>query len=259
MRLSAINLHPVKSTAIRPVERAYVERSGLRGDRTWMLVDDRGEAVTARELPALFGIRADVTADGLHLEADGHDPLEVTTPERPDTEVTTFGRPRLPARSAPEADAWLKGVTGHALHLVHCGAEGERPLSRRYPEGHARFQDSSPVSIVTTASLDRLNEWLPEPLPIQRFRANLVVEGAAAAFEEDRWTSVRIGGAVFTGVSPIDRCVMTTIDPATLATGKEPIRTLSQHRRWDGKVWFALHLVPTVEGEVAVGDVVQVE
>lgn len=258
MRLAGINLHPVKSTAIRPVREAYVERSGLRGDRAWMLVDDDGEAVTARELPALFGIRAEPTGGGLSLEADGHDPLEVATPTLADTEATMFGRPLRPARSAPEADAWLAEVTGHPLHLVHCGPEGQRPLSERYPEGTARFQDSSPVSIVTTTSLAQVNEWLPEPLPLQRFRANLVVEGAAMPFEEDGWTSVRIGDAVFAGAGPIDRCVMTTIDPVTQAGGKEPIRTLARHRRWDGKVWFALHLVPTVEGAIAVGDEVVV-
>ncbi|MDH2412713.1 MOSC N-terminal beta barrel domain-containing protein [Nocardioides sp. CER19] len=256
MRLAGINLHPVKSTAIRPVERAYVERTGLRGDRAWMLVYDDGEAVTARELPSLFGIRADLTEGGLRLEADGHDPLEVTTPTRADAEATMFGRPRRPARSASEADAWIADVTGRRLRLVHCGPEGLRPLSERYPDGSARYQDSSPVSIASMTSVTRLNEWMSEPLPVQRFRANLVVEGAAAPFEEDGWTSVRIGDAVFTGVDPIDRCVMTTIDPVTHRKGKDPIRTLARHRRWDGKVWFALHLVPTVEGEVAVGDAV---
>lgn len=259
MRLAGINLHPVKSTAIRPVQEAYVERSGLRGDRAWMLVDDDGEAVTARELPALFGIHAEPAGGGLRLAAAGHDPLEVATPTRADTEATMFGRPMRPARSAPEADEWLAAVTGRRLHLVHCGPEGERPLSGRYPQGSARFQDSSPVSIATTTSLGKLNEWSPEPLPIQRFRANLVVEGAATPFEEDGWTSVRIGAAVFAGVAPIDRCVMTTIDPVTQRGGVEPTRTLAKHRRWDGKVWFALHLVPTVEGVVAVGDEVVVD
>lgn len=259
MRLAGINLHPVKSTAIRPVDRAYVERCGLRGDRAWMLVDDDGEAVTARELPALFGIRAEPIATGLRLEAAGHEPLEVVTPTRVDAEATMFGRPKRPARSAREADEWLAAVTRRTLHLVHCGPEGRRPLSERYPVGTARFQDSSPVSIATTTSLARLNDWLPESLPVERFRANLVVEGAAEPFEEDRWTRVRIGAAVFTGVAPIDRCVMTTIDPATYEGGNEPIRTLARHRRWDGRVWFALHLVPTVEGEIAIGDEIALE
>jgi len=51
--------------------------------------------------------------------------------------------------------------------------------------------------------------------------------------------------------------VMTTIDPVTLVRGKEPIRTLAKHRRWDGKTWFGVLLVPVLDGGrgvVRVGD-----
>jgi uncharacterized protein YcbX len=52
-----------------------------------------------------------------------------------------------------------------------------------------------------------------------------------------------------------DRCVMTTIDPVTLAHGTEPIRTLAKHRRWHGKTWFGAWLVPQEPGLVTVGGV----
>jgi len=70
---------------------------------------------------------------------------------------------------------------------------------------------------------------------------------------------VRIGEVPFRAVKLCDRCVLTTIDPDTLAKGKEPIRTLSRHRRWDGKVWFAVNLIPDGTGTIRVGDPVTAE
>jgi len=125
---------------------------------------------------------------------------------------------------------------------------------------------------VTLASLDslaRLNEWLvedallrgdePEPtLPIERFRANLVVRGADP-FAEDDWQRVRIGDVTLRKAKRVDRCVMTTISLLDLTTSKEPIRTLARHRLQDQKTWFAIHLIPESTGTIEVGDEVIVD
>ena len=55
------------------------------------------------------------------------------------------------------------------------------------------------------------------------------------------------------------RCVMTTISLVDLNIGKEPIRTLARHRRWDGQTWFAIQLIPETTGRIAVGDPVVVD
>lgn len=86
-----------------------------------------------------------------------------------------------------------------------------------------------------------------------RFRPNVVIDGEAP-FAEDSWPRVRIGEVEFRTAEVCDRCVMTTIDPETLATGKEPVRTLARYRHWDGKTWFGTRLVPLGEGELRVGD-----
>ena len=52
---------------------------------------------------------------------------------------------------------------------------------------------------------------------------------------------------------------MTTINPDTAAKGKEPIATLARHRRWDGKTWFGVNLVPDSHGVgLRVGDDVEI-
>jgi uncharacterized protein YcbX len=278
VEVRGLAVHPVKSTAIRPVSRAEVRPWGLAGDRRWMVVDGHGTLVTARELHALFTITADTpeTLPGLtrplRLSAAGRDPIDVA---EPDTEprAVRLHRHDLLARPADDpANAWIREALGREdLTLVWCDDPTRRPLNPAHsqPGDHTAFADGYPVTLASLDSLARLNDWIaegalergapaPEPLPIARFRPNLVVAGAPA-FAEDDWKRVRIGEVMFRKAKDVDRCVMTTISPDDLATGKEPIRTLARHRKWDGNTWFAVQLVPESTGRIAVGDAVSVD
>jgi uncharacterized protein YcbX len=128
------------------------------------------------------------------------------------------------------------------------------------------FADGFPLLLATEESLAELNRLIrdgadhsPEgALPITRFRPNVVVAGAPA-WAEDRWRRLRIGDAVFRVVKGCDRCVLTTVDPDTAERGKEPLRTLARHRRWAGKVWFGVNLIPDTPGvTIHAGDPVQI-
>ncbi len=271
-RLDGIHLHPVKSTAVRRVLHADVESWGLRGDRRWMVVDATGECVTAREEHALLSVTADTPAtdpaldSDLRLQAPGRAPLDVEVPRGDAVPVTVHGR-GLDAVVAPAAAGrWFGEVLGRDdLRLVH--VHRPRPLNPAYARrGDATaFADAYPVTLASTASMRRLNDWVREtaldrgedpmgPLAVERFRPNLVVDGDLDPFEEDRWQRVQVGAVVLRVVKPVDRCVMTTLDPTTLEGGHEPIRTLARHRKWDGATWFAVQLVPESRGVVRVGD-----
>ncbi|GAA1145421.1 MOSC domain-containing protein [Ornithinicoccus hortensis] len=278
MHLSAIHLHPVKSTAIRPVASATVGRAGLVGDREWMVVDTAGTLVSARELPALFRITADTPATDpavgadLRLRAGGVPDLHLAAPGGRQVPVLLHRTALVATPAGAEGDAWVCRVTGRdGLRLVWCDDPTRRRLNPDWarPEDHTAFADSAPVSLASSTSLDRLNHWVretaaqrEEPAPggleMGRFRPNLVVDGVAEAFAEDGWRRIRVGSVEFRVPVRIDRCVMTTIDPTTRQGGKEPIRTLARHRREGGKTWFAMKLVPEVTGRIAVGDPVTV-
>lgn len=273
MHVVALNVHPVKSTAIRPVEQAQVTRAGLAGDREWMVVNDFGELVSAREFPPLFSIVADNAATGmteaaLRLSAPGIEPLLLERPTDSQTcEVRMFTRPPLPARSAgQEADDWLDRALGTSgMHLVWCSDPLARQLNPAFSRtgDHAYFQDGYPVTLLSTASVRQLRDWMtaealgrgeePSSFGAERFRPNILVDGVEP-FGEDAWSTVTIGEVRLRAAKRVDRCVMTTIDPATLTGGKEPIRTLARHRRQDGKTWLAIHLIPDSEGTISVGD-----
>ena len=278
MRLVQLNVHPLKSGAIRQVTSTTVLPRGLADDRTWMLVDGDHRLVSAREVHRLFHVVADTPATdpsvaaALRLRAPGHPDLLLDVPQAAPVDVRLFSL-HLRARPAgAEADAWLRSVLGRDdLSLVWCHAPEQRTLQPGFsrPGDHAAFADSFPVTIASLASMRRLNDWMleralelgeerPEPLPVERFRANLVVDGDEP-FAEDRWTRVVVGDVPFRIGKPVGRCVMATLDPATLTTAKEPTRTLARHRRIDGKVFFAVHLVPETSGRISVGDAVRAE
>jgi uncharacterized protein YcbX len=95
------------------------------------------------------------------------------------------------------------------------------------------------------------------PLPMTRFRPNIVVAGALA-WQEDNWRRIRVGEVVFRVAKGCDRCVLTTVDPDTGIKGREPLWTLARHRSWDGAVWFGINLIPDNLGRIAVGDEVAI-
>jgi uncharacterized protein YcbX len=272
IRLDGLHLHPVKSTAVRPVLHGDVEPWGLAGDRRWMVVDATGECVTAREEHRLLNVTADTAATdpglapALRLSAPGLEPLDVETPHGPALPVTVHGRGLEGVAAPDEAGAWFGAVLGRDdLRLVH--VHSPRPLSPTHarPGEATAFADAYPVTLASRASLDRLREWVAEtalergeeqraPLPVERFRPNLVLDGDLEPFEEDGWRRVHVGPVEFRVVKPVDRCVLTTVDPVTLERWHEPIRTLAKHRKWDGATWFAMQLVPETRGVVRVGD-----
>jgi uncharacterized protein YcbX len=283
MQLTGIGVHPVKSTAIRHVGRAAVTLTGLAGDRRWMVVDGDGELLSAREERRLFTIVADTPdtdpaqADALllrHRPVDGSapasEPVRIPEPDGPPADLTMFGKPIRGVRADAAGTAWVREVLGrHDLTLVWCDDPTRRVLNPAWarPGDHAAFPDSSPVSLVSAASVAQVADWVvetclergEEPVTItpDRFRPNLLVDGAEA-FAEDGWRRIRVGECTFRLPAPIDRCVMTTIDPATLDKGPEPIRTLARHRRWDGATWLCVKAVPEALGVVRLGDEVEV-
>lgn len=262
-RVASLHLYPVKSLRGYAAGSVDVEPCGFAGDRRWMVVQPDGGFLTQRELPAMATIEARAKHAGVILMAEGQPSLNVPVPppsgERREVQVW---RDRVPALDAgPEAAAWLSARLGLAVGLVFLDDTRARPVDQLYgqPEDRVAFGDGFPVLLANTASLAALNAALPNPIPMTRFRPNLVVEGAAP-WAEDGWQRIRIGTAVFRVAKPCARCVVTTVDQMTgdRPDKAEPLRTLGRIRRAVGGVMFGQNLIPDVPGRIAVGDPVEV-
>ena len=277
MHVTSVAVYPLKSTATRQVDSARVLLGGLEGDRAWMVVDSAGTMVTARKTHSLFRIVADTPATdpslerGLRLRAGTMPELLLDEPSGERIGTRVFGQVVEGVLAGREADAWLQTVLGRDdVRLVWCDDPTQRHLDPTFssPGDHTAFADGYPVTIASLASLRRLNDWIAEgavergedptqPLSMDRFRPNLVVDGDEP-FAEDGWSTVVIGEVRFRAAKLNARCVMTTLDPGTLETGKEPLRTLARHRLVDKKVLFAVNLIPDTTGRIRVGDPVEV-
>lgn len=263
-RVAALYVHPVKGLRGGDVGRARVEPVGLAGDRRWLVIDPAGRFRSQRELAAMAQVLAEPTPVGVALSRAGLERLEIPYPdEAAETIPVTIWRSTVPARLAGAAAAdWLSDALGVACRLTWLADPTVRPVDPSYGQAADRvsFADAFPVLLASASSLDDLNRRLGQPIPMRRFRPNLVVAGAAA-WAEDGWRRIRVGGATFRIAGPCGRCIVPSIDQDSgeRPDPKEPLRTLATFRRRDGAVVFGQNLIPDDLGEVAVGDAVIVE
>lgn len=255
MHVSALYVYPLKSARGVAVRSAEVRPEGLAHDRRWMVVGADDRVLTQREVPALARLRAEATARGLRVTVPGAAPVEAARPDAsaPRAAVAVWDdvvEVRVADAAAPELAAWL----GRPAHLAYQPDDALRPVDPRYGRDAdvVSLADGYPLLLTTRASLEALNARLDAPVPMDRFRPNVVVDGAGA-FEEDAWQTVTIGGMRFRVAKPCARCVVTTVDQATGEAGKEPLRTLAGFRTRGGKVYFGQNLVPEGGGRLAVG------
>jgi hypothetical protein len=201
--------------------------------------------------------------DARWLAITGPGMPEIAVPLRPDgigTERVAIWTDWCDARRVDaRADAWFSDLVGEPVRLVYLPPDSFRQIDPRYakPGERVSFADGFPLLLTTDGSLDGLNARLDAPVPMDRFRPNVVVRGAAP-FEEDRWRRVRMSGVEMRVAKPCARCVMVTVDQATGVAAKEPLKTLSTFRRHDGRVLFGQNLIHEAAGELIVGDPVDV-
>lgn len=266
MKVESVHIYPVKSTAPTTVTTAEVELAGLRHDRRWMLVDETSKRVSASKCNALLAVTATVVGDGnLRLSAEGHPDLSVDVPLEGTHVPVTMSRMSTAVDAGDDAASWFSAVTDRPLRLVW----QDDPTKRSVGETHGgiadeplNLADTAPLLLTTTSSLAQLNDWIaadhePQAVGMRQFRPNVVIDGETP-FAEDDWSSLRIGDVRYRFAEHCDRCVVTTIDPLTLHHSKEPIRSLARHRKWDGKTWFGIRVIPLSTGTLSVGDVVTV-
>ncbi|WLW57418.1 MOSC domain-containing protein [Streptomyces sp. YU58] len=268
--LRSIHVHPVKAFRGLAPREAAVEPWGLAGDRRWVLIDDGGKVVTQRQQPRLATAAAELLpGGGVRLSAPGMTPVTVSVPERSLAVPVEIFRDKVEAVPADDAaaHAWCSTYLGADVRLVYMDDPAtRRPVDPEYalPGETVSFADGYPLLLTTTASLDALNSLISQgahaqegPLPMNRFRPNVVVSDTTA-WAEDDWTRVAIGEVSFRVAKTCGRCVVTTTDQDTTERGKEPLFTLGRHRRLGGKLVFGQNLVPESRGTIRVGDPVTV-
>lgn len=263
-RISQLVIYPIKSCGGCFVEERELAPGGLLGDRRYMLIDEQGEFVTRRTVPRLCLAQVTLRGDEFSVFVPDQSPLDLgfrpgsDAPEWGDMVRSRVWRDEVMAREHREGSAWFTAFLGRAVRLVHMPDDALRQVNpaRARLGDVVSFADGYPLLLCTEASLDDLNRRLDAPLPMNRFRPNVVVKGTRA-FEEDSWTSVDLGGIAFDVPKGCDRCAVTTFEEGTGRSGKEPLKTLATFRKREGAVWFGVNLIGRSRGTLRVGDEVR--
>jgi uncharacterized protein YcbX len=259
LHVASLFFYPIKGCAGTSLKQAMVGPRGIQGDREWMVVEsDSGEFITQRECPALALVQPQPAADSIRLSAPGFESIDVPIRRDDNCRKVHVWRDWCDADDqGDEAARWFTAYLGVRCRLVRMPDANVRPVDPTYrlaSTDQVGFADGYPFLLTSVESLADLNERLTEPLPMNRFRPNIVIAGAGASFAEDRMRSFRIGEVTFFPVKPCARCVVTTTDQRTLARGDEPLATLATFRKNGSKVLFGQNLVHVGDGELTHGD-----
>jgi uncharacterized protein len=258
--LSGLYVYPIKSCAGISLQSADLSATGLRHDRSWMLVDETGEFMSQRAHPRMALISIRFSAEHLIVSAPDMPDLEIPLyPHAGDSiEVRVWGDASRGALVGEEADRWFGEFLRFPCRLVHKPDDDVRLVDSLYADNgdQVGFADGFAFLLISEASLEDLNTRLEDPLPMNRFRPNFVVRGCGP-YAEDGWGRLRIGSVPFRVAEPCPRCAITTVDQETGARGKEPLRTLANYRKFDGEVFFGRNLIQDALGSVHLGDPVE--
>jgi MOSC domain-containing protein len=260
--LSSLIYYPIKACRGFEVDSSYVERMGLEHDRRMMVVTPEGEFLTQREHPRLALVTPKLEGETLTLCAPYFDSIQLV--------VRSTGTP-WPVNiwkskgvqaidQGDEAAQWFSDWLGTSVRLAHIADGFLRRINEKYvvsPDDRTGFADGYPILLTCEASLQDLNSLLETPVPMNRFRPNLVVKGCEA-FSEDTWERLRIGEVELAVVKPCDRCIVTTIDKETLERSKEPLKTLGKYRKQALGAIFGQNVIPLNEGRLRLGMHVEV-
>lgn len=246
--VSKLFYYPLKSGRRVEADALEITASGATGDRQYMVIDADGVLVSQREVTGLALV----------------DAREVIASCQPTGNLVPIRLHRWTGEGEDQGDTvagQLSALLDHPVRVVRFPDNYERRTSRG--DGLARYQDGYPVTVTSQTSLDELNTWLDEPVPIERFRPTMVIDGLERPFEEDDLLAIRVGDVELELVGPTGRCVVTTIDQDTAAKGREPLRELGKRRVLPAlgggqEIMFAINTVVRSEGVVRVGDDVHV-
>jgi hypothetical protein len=225
-----------------------------------MVVDELGKFLTQRTIPRMALIHVELGLSHLVVKAESMNDLLLPLRPEPATmlPVLVWKDYVNAIDTGEEAAAWFTKMLSRSCRLVFMPDTTERIANPKYATQKAlvSFVDAFPFMLLSQASLNELNSRLEHPVPMNRFRPNLVIEGCKA-YEEDSWANLRIGDVHFEVAKPCERCTVPTVDQDTGIRSPEPILTLGSYRTVDGSIYFGQNLIHEAQGILTVGDEAQ--
>lgn len=263
LSISHLYVYPIKSLGGIELSSARLTDRGIEHDRRWMLVDEDNRFLTQREFPQMALLRTTIHANELTVYEKGNEADKISLTLYPTgselTAVQIWDDVCDAIEIGTEANEWFSKKLNKSCKLMYMPDVSKRRVDAGYALNMeiTGFSDAYPLLMIGQASLDDLNSRLESPVPMNRFRPNIVFAGGTA-FEEDTMEYFQINGLDLYAVKPCARCVVTTTDQETGITAKEPLKTLASYRTGNNKVYFGQNILYKQQGIIKVGDELKV-
>jgi uncharacterized protein len=268
LKVSQLYIYPIKSFGGISLSASNVETRGLQFDRRWMLIDHQGRFISQREnaILSLFRIKLYNDYMRIHRLNDAKDGIEIPffnakfLSYAPRIKVTVWDDTCDAVEYPGIINGWFSAQLEQECSLVYMPDDSIRTIDPNYTvDGEiTSFSDGYPILLIGQASLDDLNNRLDIPIPVQRFRPNIVFEGGYP-YQEDTIHSFSIHDCKMKGVKLCARCNIPTIDQDTAVSNQEPTATLATYRLFNKKILFGQNVIIKSFGEIHVGDALIVE
>ena len=263
LTVSSLHIYPVKSLAGITVPEARLTDRGFEYDRRWILVDDNNQFLTQREIPGMALVKVEIQKETMTFLHQQFLTSTLVIPLKPESTklhlIQVWDDQCQVLHVSKKADEWFSDMLSYPCRLMYMPDHSPRPVDEKYAIDNnlTNLSDAFPIMMIGQASLDDLNARLEMPLPMNRFRPNIVFTNGSP-YEEDEMEMFKVGGMEFYGVKLCGRCNITTIDQQTSIAGKEPLRTLSSYRKRNNNVYFGQNLLYKGEGSIRTGDTIDV-
>ena len=174
-----------------------------------MVVTPEGECLTQREYPRLAWVTPKLITDTLELSAPNYEAIQLGIQTSGTSWLVNIWESKgvHAIDQGEEAASWFSDWLGIGVRLVHIADGYKRLVNKSYTindDDHTGFADGYPILLASEEGLHDLNSHLESPVPMNRFRPNIVVRGCRP-FEEDTWNRIRIGDVELAVVKPCAR------------------------------------------------------
>jgi uncharacterized protein YcbX len=261
--ISHLYVYPIKSLGGIELSTAQLTDRGIEHDRRWMLVDEQNRFLTQREHPKMAVLRTAIQGNQLAVYEKGQESdmirLNLYATGTEALKVQIWDDVCDAVQISDSVNQWFSEKLDSVCKLVYMPDESKRKVDQRYAikDDLTGFSDGYPVLMIGQASLDDLNSRLEEPVPMNRFRPNIVFTGGTP-FQEDSMKQFQINGADFYAVKPCARCAVPTTNQDTGERKKEPMKTLATYRTGNNKVYFGQNILYEKDTIINVGDVLTI-
>lgn len=245
LSVSEIWIYPVKSLGGIRMQSSPVLPKGLEYDRRWMLIDEQGNFMTQRACPEMALFKLSYHTGSFSIHYSGESIILPFTSAGTSLTAQLWDDTVIVNEVSHQHSEWFSERLEMNCKLVSFPESNARPVDKNYAVSNDQVSlaDAYPLLIIGQSSLDDLNQRVTMPLPMNRFRPNIVFTGGEP-YEEDGWDHFRIGQNRFAAVKLCSRCVLTTVDQETGIKGTEPLTTLATYRKRDNKIFFGQNLIP---------------